>query len=104
MSQVESVETLLVAGGQSWTSNRYMDNFRGRSVRTFLKSRTASPIHGAQEAERGNTRQVLFLTKYRPGFSGRSYPIRIAFLQAQFLSHIYKTLKCKHVMISYFVD
>lgn len=101
---MESVETFLVAGGQCWTSNRCMGNFIGRSVRTFLKSRTASPIHGAQETERRNIRQVLFLTKYRPGFSGRSYPIRTAFLQAQFLSQIYKTLKCEYVMISYFVD
>ena len=37
--QVESVEdgdTLLVAGGQYWTSNRYMDTILGRSIMADL--------------------------------------------------------------------
>ena len=58
---MEDGDTLLVAGGQHGTGNRYRDNFIERSMRAFVDVKTwtflmnaASPIHGCKSL-RGDT-------------------------------------------------
>ena len=50
MESVEDGNTVLVAGGQYGTGNRYMVYFIGRSIRAFSKSRNRNerfPMNGS---------------------------------------------------------
>ena len=45
---MEDGDTLLAAGSQHWTSNRYMDTFLGRSMKAFFMWRSRLeilPVH-----------------------------------------------------------
>ena len=58
MESVEDGNTLLVAGSQYWTSNRYMDTILGRSIKVFWMWRTRHeilPVYGNKGRDREET-------------------------------------------------
>lgn len=78
---MEDGDTLLVAGGQYGTGNRYRDNLIGRNLRafgiyeicmSFSNERSFTHIR-VQQTKRSHNGQVLCIMKYRPGFT-RSWP------------------------------
>ena len=73
MESVEDADSLLVARGQYWTGNRYMDNFLGCSIK-FVKFRKTGMAFWSRAASRIPYRTTRKKTSGKLSFLIRSRP------------------------------